>query len=146
VQRFLFRAVSQVRIQYHDSPLSSGSAGAVRGGDRLPWVPGPDNDREGDNFEPLASVDWQVHVYGSASIALRDATARRGLALHEFPWGDRAEAAGLLRDAAYLVRPDGHVALAQPAQDAGQLARFLGRFNIAPAATAQRREVATVTA
>jgi 2-polyprenyl-6-methoxyphenol hydroxylase-like FAD-dependent oxidoreductase len=137
VQRFLFRAVSQTRIQYHDSPLSTGAAGKIRGGDRLPWVPGTTGGRDGDNFEPLSSVDWQIHVYGAASAALRAATERRGLDLQEFPWNDRAEAAGLVRDAAYLVRPDGYVAVAQSAQDVGQLEQFLARFDIAPSRAAE---------
>src|SRR5262249_3829770 len=61
VRRFVFQTVSQIGINYRDSPLSEGSAGAVRGGDRLPWVetaPGQ------DNFDPLTSLAWQVHVYG----------------------------------------------------------------------------------
>jgi len=32
--------------------------------------------------------------------------------LHVFPWTAEAERAGLERDAAYLVRPDGYVAVA----------------------------------
>jgi hypothetical protein len=33
--------------------------------------------------------------------------------------------AGLKRDAAYLVRPDGHVALAEPRGAAASIARYL---------------------
>src|SRR5262249_46801571 len=51
VRRFLFRTVSQVGVNYRNSPLSMGAAGAVSGGDRLPWVEiGPGQ----DNFTPLA--------------------------------------------------------------------------------------------
>ena len=61
VRRFLFRTVSQVGVNYRDSPLSEGSAGSVRGGDRLPWVEtGPGE----DNFAPLTALAWQVHAYG----------------------------------------------------------------------------------
>src|SRR5690606_31246765 len=44
-REFMFRAVSQARISYPDSPLSQGNTGPIRGGDRLPWVPdgGTDN-------------------------------------------------------------------------------------------------------
>ena len=60
VRKALFRAVSQTRINYRGSALSVGEAGDVKGGDRLPWAGG-----EGvDNFAPLASLEWQVHVYG----------------------------------------------------------------------------------
>ncbi len=46
---------------------------------------------------------------------------------HVFNWNAAANDAGLLRDAAYLVRPDGYVGLAMPAQTpegAGQLRRY----------------------
>ena len=104
----LFRTVSQVEIEYEDSPLSEGKAGHVRGGDRLPWAPGqPD-----DNFAPLRSLDWQLHVYGACDDGARQACERLKLPLHVFDWSDAAKAAGFGRNAAYLVRPDGYVALA----------------------------------
>jgi 2-polyprenyl-6-methoxyphenol hydroxylase-like FAD-dependent oxidoreductase len=58
IPHVLFRKISQVEIRYTDSPLSEGKAGKVHGGYRLPWT-GPDV----DNFAPLRSLDWQVHVY-----------------------------------------------------------------------------------
>src|SRR5215472_8462387 len=61
VRRFLFRTVSQIGVNYRNSPLSVGAAGSVRGGDRLPWV---ETAPAKDNFAPLASLTWQVHVYG----------------------------------------------------------------------------------
>src|SRR5262249_25141607 len=55
VRRFLFRTVSQIGVNYRNGPLSVGVAGAVRGGDRLPWVEtGPGQ----DNFAPLGSLTW----------------------------------------------------------------------------------------
>src|SRR6201999_2873430 len=60
VQRFAFRTISQTEINYRNGPLSRGTAGDVQGGDRLPWV-AVDG---ADNFAPLPSPDWQVHVYG----------------------------------------------------------------------------------
>ena len=44
--------------------------------------------RRGDNFAPLASLDWQVHVYGEGTAALAAACGARGVALHVFPWRD----------------------------------------------------------
>src|SRR5947208_7209687 len=38
LREWLFRTVSQVTINYRQSPLSVGEAGELRGGDRLPWV------------------------------------------------------------------------------------------------------------
>jgi 2-polyprenyl-6-methoxyphenol hydroxylase-like FAD-dependent oxidoreductase len=128
VQKLEFRTLSQTRIHYRESPISAGKAGDIHGGDRLPWVDAP----QGDNFEPLKAIDWQVHVYGAAGQPLRDAVQRQGLALHEFAWSDQAHAAGLERDALYLVRPDGYVALAEAGQDAEQLQRFLAKFTILP--------------
>jgi 2-polyprenyl-6-methoxyphenol hydroxylase-like FAD-dependent oxidoreductase len=124
VRRAQFRLVSQTRISYRTSPLSDGSAGAVHAGDRLPWVEGT------DNFAPLTSLDWQVHVYGQAAGALREFAAGAKLALHEWPWTDAARRAGLARDAVYLVRPDGHVGFARGAADVEGLRAYLGRFGV----------------
>jgi hypothetical protein len=127
VRRLLFRTVSQIMINYRHSSLSRGKAGAVHGGDRLPWVAPTDPSGE-DNFAPLTSVEWQVHVYGTASAALRETAARRGIALHAFAWGKwgpAASRAGLARDAAYLVRPDGYVGLADPAASPETLEAYL---------------------
>src|SRR5579872_2404729 len=55
----IFRLVSQIRVHYEESSLSEGKAGEVRGGDRLPWI----RIRAKDNFEPLKSLDWQLHIY-----------------------------------------------------------------------------------
>jgi 2-polyprenyl-6-methoxyphenol hydroxylase-like FAD-dependent oxidoreductase len=120
VRRFLFRTISQTAINYRNSNLSEGRAGAVRGGDRLPWVPS-----NPDNFAPLQSLDWQVHVYGAATRELAESCASRGLRLHVFPWTPSAARAGLARDATYLVRPDGHVALADPWHSPAHLERYL---------------------
>jgi hypothetical protein len=65
-----------------------------------------------DNFVPLASLDWQVHVYGEASKEMRAMCATRKLPLHVFPWRAEMRRTGLWRNAAYLVRPDGYVGLA----------------------------------
>jgi len=123
-----FRLISQIRINYRESALSEGIAGEVHGGDRLPWVGG----NVGDNFEVLNSMDWQVHIYGEVQQALRDSAARCEIPLHVFPWNAAAREAGSAKNAAYLVRPDGHVALADSKQDANVLERFLERFKIKP--------------
>jgi 2-polyprenyl-6-methoxyphenol hydroxylase-like FAD-dependent oxidoreductase len=111
-RELLFRLLSQTAISYHESVLSSGSAGRVRGGDRLPWIGSRDVDKGVDNHAPLGHVDWQVHVYGAAGPALADWCAAHGVVLHTFSWEPAMGEAGLARDALYLVRPDGHVALA----------------------------------
>jgi 2-polyprenyl-6-methoxyphenol hydroxylase-like FAD-dependent oxidoreductase len=120
VREYLFRTVSQVMLNYRGGPLSRGSAGHVHGGDRLPWV----RTVGADNFAPLASMDWQVHVYGSASAELRAWCATRDIRLHQFDWRGEYETAGLARDALYLLRPDTYVALADAAGAASALDRY----------------------
>jgi hypothetical protein len=113
VRRFMFRTVSQIGINYRDSRLSQGAAGRVKSGDRLPWVAfSSARDMTNGNFEPLNSLDWQVHVYGMCSAIIVETCKRLGLAFHRFPWEPAVEGAGLQRDALYLVRPDGYVGLA----------------------------------
>jgi hypothetical protein len=97
----------------------------VRGGDRLPWV---DLGSGKDNFAPLTSLAWQAHVYGEARGVLADACAELRLPLHVFAWQETMRRAGLAKDALYLVRPDGYVALAELSADPEQLRQyFTGR-------------------
>ncbi|MGB9107647.1 MAG: FAD-dependent monooxygenase, partial [Telluria sp.] len=130
VREFMFRLVSQCMLNYHDSPLSGdGAAGKVKGGDRLPWAAGAAL----DNLAHTGTIDWQVHVYGVPSVALSVWCHHAGLPLRVFDWERAHEHAGLARDAAYLVRPDGYVALADDKGDVEALRRYFaqheyGRF------------------
>jgi 2-polyprenyl-6-methoxyphenol hydroxylase-like FAD-dependent oxidoreductase len=125
-RRLMFRTVSQIAINYRGSSLSDGRAGSVRGGDRLPWVSfGAASDVGSDNFSPLTSLDWQVHVYGAPAASLNELCARRGVALHIFPWQGATLRAGLERGAVYLVRPDGYVGLADAEASPARLERYL---------------------
>jgi hypothetical protein len=108
---YAFRTVSQITLNYRGGPLSRGEAGGVRGGDRLPWVRVGD----GDNFASLDHIGWQVHVYGAPQPGLAAWCAARKVPLHVFDWDDAHGAAGLARDALYLLRPDTYVALSDPA-------------------------------
>jgi 2-polyprenyl-6-methoxyphenol hydroxylase-like FAD-dependent oxidoreductase len=117
VREFMFRTVSQIKLNYRGGPLSCGLAGHVHGGDRLPWAPADG----ADNFAPLATMDWQVHVYGSASAELAAWCAARDVPLHVFGWRSEYEKAGLARDALYLLRPDTYVALADASGAASAL-------------------------
>jgi 2-polyprenyl-6-methoxyphenol hydroxylase-like FAD-dependent oxidoreductase len=119
-REFLFRTVSQLSVEYRASPLSRGRAGAVHGGDRLPWVAMDGQ----DNFQSLAAMRWQVHIYGVARPELSAWCAQRGLPLHTFPWREAHAAAGLARDALYLLRPDTYVGLAEPSAAVGELERY----------------------
>jgi len=108
VREFIFRTVSQITLNYRGTPLSAGSAGHVHGGDRLPWV----RDDGADNFASLSAMTWQVHVYGTAKAELVDWCRARDVPLHVFDWTTRHDAAGMARNALYLLRPDTYVALA----------------------------------
>jgi 2-polyprenyl-6-methoxyphenol hydroxylase-like FAD-dependent oxidoreductase len=122
MRRLMFRTVSQTALSYRGSSLSAGRAGAVHGGDRLPWVPlGADT----DNFAPLDSLGWQVHVYGKPRPEIESLCRERGVPLHAFPWRAELRASGLECDAVYLVRPDGYVGLADPRGEAAVLAAYL---------------------
>ncbi len=120
VREFMFRTVSQIMLNYRNGPLSSGTAGRVHGGDRLPWarVDGT------DNFATLATIDWQVHVYGAAEAKLAAWCAAQKLPLHVFEWRPGYEAAGFARDALYLLRPDTYVALADGSGAADAIERY----------------------
>jgi 2-polyprenyl-6-methoxyphenol hydroxylase-like FAD-dependent oxidoreductase len=74
VREFLFRTVSQVMINYRHCALNEGRAGGVYGGDRLPWVTFDD----GDNYDSLRAIAWQVHVYGTTG-ALQRYFDQRGI-------------------------------------------------------------------
>jgi 2-polyprenyl-6-methoxyphenol hydroxylase-like FAD-dependent oxidoreductase len=124
VRRIMFRRVSQTAIDYEGSNLSTGWTETVQGGDRLPWIRNADGEGQ-DNFAPLRSLDWQVHVYGDATKELRELCAQRGLPLHVYAWRKQMQCTGVWRNAVYLVRPDGYVGLADAAGSAAAIASYL---------------------
>ncbi len=126
VRKLFFRRLSQVLIDYRMSALSEGNAGQVSGGDRLPWVP----IGETDNFAPLRSLCWQVHIYGKTDIKFMGELTGLNIEQHEFEWTPLAKRAGLARDAVYLIRPDGYVALASSTQDIELLLAYTKKFAI----------------
>lgn len=122
-RRLMFRTVSQTAVNYRGSSLSQGHAGTVHGGDRLPWVKSAADGV--DNFRPLTSLDWQVHVYGEAASEIQTVCEHHRLPLQVFPWGPQVRRTGLRRNAVYLVRPDGYVALADPEGSVNALSSYL---------------------
>jgi hypothetical protein len=129
VREYLFRTVSQIILNYRQGPLSRGAAGDIHGGDRLPWVRIDGT----DNFVTLSTMDWQVHVYGSAGAELAAWCAAHNVPLHSFAWRSEHEAAGLARDALYLLRPDTYVALADRSGAVNALDRYFADHGINPA-------------
>jgi hypothetical protein len=117
-KRLMFRTVSQISIRYPHSFLSSGQAGKLKGGDRLPWV------QTIHNFEPLVSRQWQVHSYRNPTNALSNLLSEKNIPLYIFEWKPEAETAGYLRDAIYIVRPDGYIGLADEAGDIVKISAY----------------------
>jgi 2-polyprenyl-6-methoxyphenol hydroxylase-like FAD-dependent oxidoreductase len=132
VREYLFRTVSQVMLNYRHGPLSRGAAGGVHGGDRLPWV----RVNGVDNFATLGATDWQIHVYGSTSAELSAWCTAHGVPLHDFAWRSEYEAAGFVRNALYLLRPDTYVALADGSGAVDALDRYFADHGIQPASGA----------
>ena len=123
MRRLFFRTVSQINVSYHDSALSEGKIGSIMAGDRLPWI----RTNGSDNFAPLASLRWQVHVYGRAPEELEAECSALGIELHEVEWNDAAREGGVHDGALYLIRPDGYVGLADAGADVARLRAYLRR-------------------
>jgi 2-polyprenyl-6-methoxyphenol hydroxylase-like FAD-dependent oxidoreductase len=125
MRRLLFRTVSQTMVNYRESSLSHGHVGDVYGGDRLPWVKINSDGQYADNFAPLASLRWQLHVYGDVTTELRALCNQRNLQLQIFSWSTEMKRAGLQRNAAYLTRPDGYIALADAEASPAAIVSYL---------------------
>ena len=110
VRDFIFRTVSQITISYRHCDLNAGAAGHVHGGDRLPWVVADGL----DNHASLAAPEWQAHVYGTARPDLSVWCEAHDVPLTVFAWRQQHDDVGLVRDAVYLLRPDGYIGLADP--------------------------------
>jgi 2-polyprenyl-6-methoxyphenol hydroxylase-like FAD-dependent oxidoreductase len=121
VRHFLFRTVSQIGVNYRGSWLSDGKAGSIHSGDRLPWV---ETGTGKDNFAPLTSLDWQVHVYGEVPTGADEVCRELCLPLHHFEWRPEMRQSKLRRGPIYLIRPDTYVALADPQGDPARLRRY----------------------
>jgi 2-polyprenyl-6-methoxyphenol hydroxylase-like FAD-dependent oxidoreductase len=133
VRRFMFRTISQTVVNYRGSSLSEGQAGPVHGGDRLPWVRADVSGTAADNFTPLTSLDWQVHVYGEAAAGIQAVCEERHLPLHVFPWRPEMSRTGLRPNAVYLVRPDGYLALVDPEGSVTAITSYLDARKLTPA-------------
>ncbi|WP_312239897.1 FAD-dependent monooxygenase [Pantoea sp.] len=125
LQQRMFRILSQIRLNYRHSSLCEGKAGEVCGGDRLPWV----KTAEEDNYHSLKLMRWQLHLYGEATPALQRWCAEAPLPLSVFSWTTDHHQAGLMENGAYLIRPDGYVALASPHSHEARLDAWFEKNN-----------------
>jgi 2-polyprenyl-6-methoxyphenol hydroxylase-like FAD-dependent oxidoreductase len=115
IKHIIFRTISQTRIDYHASPLSWSQVGSLESGDRLPWV------ELLDNYAPLTERAWQIHIYGEAKAYLDAKAQGLGLKLYTFAWTDSLLEFGLVKDAMYVIRPDGHLGLVHQHQNLAAL-------------------------
>lgn len=124
-RRKAFEILSQTRIHYPDSLLSEGKAGHLQAGDRLPWV-----EMSEDNYKPLQSMKWQLHVYGQADPELVLSADDRSIPLYEFNDPSTFKKAGIPLGSLFLVRPDGYIGFAQAVQNVEQLVTYLNKIKI----------------
>lgn len=115
----IFEYLSQTRIHYWMSDAAQRESHGRRGkvvGRRLPW--------NGDNYQSLQSMTWQLHAYGSADRrGLKRLARRLALPVEIFP---RVRNRKIRNGTCYLVRPDGFVAAESPLATAEEkFARYL---------------------
>jgi hypothetical protein len=125
--KMAFRRISQILIEYRNSPLSLGAAGSVRAGDRLPWAQVEDG---GDNHAPLSELRWQVHVYGELGNTAKEVLEAEGIPVHTFGWTAGVKATGLNQKTLYLIRPDGHIGCICGEADLNSLKDYIRRWEI----------------
>ena len=135
IRKLAFRTISQIGIQYRDSPLSESLArwpeGAPRAGDRFPWLRvrlQPNGPIE-DLFAKLDDTRFNLLLFGQPALAAELPELRDLLSIHTVP-SDPANDKELARQhipqpSFYLLRPDGHVGLAGTQLDAAAVTRYV---------------------
>lgn len=142
IQRFAFRAVSQVGIRYRDSPLShdldAPSAEAPHAGDRFPWLRaartagGPTEDffaRRDDTRFSLVAIGQRVGKGIHQEVKVHDVAQDPVNAQELARWRITAPSF-------FLVRPDGYIGLTGKQVTAETIDGYLARIGWIPASTA----------
>jgi 2-polyprenyl-6-methoxyphenol hydroxylase-like FAD-dependent oxidoreductase len=151
IQRFAFRAVSQIGIHYRASPLSKSQGempeGAPQAGDRFPWLrlkfaaQGPAEDL----FEKLDDTRLVLIVIGQPPPSGAAADYGGFLRIHAVPADPCNDAelrcAGIPSPSFYLLRPDGHIGICGGVLDASAIADY-GRERLRLAGSADQRHSA----
>ena len=135
VRKLAFRTISQIGIEYRNSPLSESLArwheGAPRAGDRFPWLRvslqphGPIEDL----FAKLDDTRFNLILIGQPAAAVELPGLRDLLRIHVVP-ADPVNDKELARQhipqpSFFLLRPDGHVGLAGTQLDLPAATRYV---------------------
>ena len=135
VRKLAFRTISQIGIEYRNSPLSESLArwheGAPRAGDRFPWLRvslQPDGPIE-DLFAKLDDTRFNLILIGQPAAAVELPGLRDLLRIHVVP-ADPVNDKELARQhipqpSFFLLRPDGHVGLAGTQLDLPAATRYV---------------------
>jgi 2-polyprenyl-6-methoxyphenol hydroxylase-like FAD-dependent oxidoreductase len=133
IRRLVFRALSQIGINYRRSPLSRNLASlpetAPQAGDRFPWVQLKfDDGLTADLYERLDDLRFNLIVVGHASVPA-EARNLSGLVRAHVIVDDAANRLELSRAkipqvSFYLLRPDGHVCLSGTRLEVAAISRY----------------------
>lgn len=126
LKKLMFKTISQTNLNYQQSELSTGEYGKIKGGDRLPWI----YDKNIDNFEPLKSYDWQIHVYGDVTQDVKKLANVSGLQLYNVSWNSSMNAKGIKENSVFLVRPDCYVSVATDIQNLEPIKNMIHKYSI----------------
>ncbi len=113
IRRAAFRLVSQTRIHYRRSALSSGMLDGLHSGDRLPWL------SEQDNYAPLTTLDWQLHCYGPIPAWCKD------IRVYHFTPGGPIQSGAIC-----LIRPDGYIGWIGRSSDQQGLTAYIAKWHL----------------
>ena len=140
VRKAAYQTVSQLGIQYRNSPLSrtlaASSGDAPQAGDRFPWlrVSLRPNWPVVDIFDELDDTRFNLIVIGQAAPAAESLGCGDMLRVHSIPADEtnaRALAAvSIAAPSYYLVRPDGYIGLAGARFDESAVTRWLADCHV----------------
>ena len=128
LKKKLYKTISQTAIHYKHSDVSTGNYGNIAGGDCLPWI----HIDSIDNFEPLKSRTWQIHIYGKLTQELKQFAYDSQLPIYHIPWVTQMSQKDIQRDAVFLVRPDGYISVATNSYDVEPLKQMIEKYHIKP--------------
>ncbi|WHI54436.1 FAD-dependent monooxygenase [Mammaliicoccus lentus] len=126
LKKIMFKAISQTNLNYQQSELSVGEYGAIKGGDRLPWI----NTSTINNFEPLKSYDWQIHVYGTITQNVKQLAYETGIPMYNVSWNKPMNAQGIKENSVFLVRPDSYVSVATDFKNLDPIKNMIHKYSI----------------